>query len=255
MYTVSRVTPETAKAMHNNWSWIAILVVPQHWISQSTNTVMHSWQQSSRQSDASSQIWSCNQTNSTSYLRYHGIHLDRMLTYRHVETTALKHKKGLSVLKAMPRVLKKCLLFLLYPGVVAQCHWLGLTTMTQTNLLKLDWVQNKDMQVILETTKDIPTETMFHAIPPTNANLTESGAGQSILQSVEIPTAHSMKLWKIQMDADWGMASFGQVKQRTQYRKYASWRSSSKPTSEKGIQIEPASSWLWIWDTLARKTG
>ena len=38
----------------------------------------------------------------TSHLRYLGIHVDRMLTYRqHVETTALKYKKGLSVLKAM----------------------------------------------------------------------------------------------------------------------------------------------------------
>ena len=38
----------------------------------------------------------------TSHLRYLGIHFDRMLTCRkHVETTALKRKKGLSVLKAM----------------------------------------------------------------------------------------------------------------------------------------------------------
>ena len=38
----------------------------------------------------------------TSHLRYLWVHLDRMLAYRkHVETTALKCKKGLSVLKAM----------------------------------------------------------------------------------------------------------------------------------------------------------
>ena len=38
----------------------------------------------------------------TSHLRYLGIHFDRMLTYRkHVETIALKRKKGLSVLEAM----------------------------------------------------------------------------------------------------------------------------------------------------------
>ena len=38
----------------------------------------------------------------TSHLRYLGIHSNRMLTYsKHVETTALKCKKGLSVLKAM----------------------------------------------------------------------------------------------------------------------------------------------------------
>ena len=32
--------------------------------------------------------------------------------------------------------------------------------MTQTNLLKLDRVQNEATQVILETTKDTPIETM-----------------------------------------------------------------------------------------------
>ena len=38
----------------------------------------------------------------TSQLRYLGIHFDRLLTYRkHVETTAPKRKKGLSVLEAM----------------------------------------------------------------------------------------------------------------------------------------------------------
>ena len=38
----------------------------------------------------------------TSHLRYLGIHSDRMLTYsKHVETTALKCKKGPSVQKAM----------------------------------------------------------------------------------------------------------------------------------------------------------
>ena len=38
----------------------------------------------------------------TSHPRYLGIHVDRMLTYsKHVETTALKYKKYLSVLKAI----------------------------------------------------------------------------------------------------------------------------------------------------------
>ena len=43
------------------------------------------------------------------------------------------------------------------PGIV---YGLGLTTMSQTNLLKLDGVQNEAMRVILGTTKDTPTETM-----------------------------------------------------------------------------------------------
>ena len=52
----------------------------------------------------------------TSHLRYLGIHFDRMLTYRkHVETTALKCKKGLSVLKAMgAKGIAQCHLFLMY---------------------------------------------------------------------------------------------------------------------------------------------
>ena len=36
----------------------------------------------------------------------------------------------------------------------------GLTTMAQTNLLKLNRVRNEAMRVILGTTKDTPTETM-----------------------------------------------------------------------------------------------
>ena len=51
----------------------------------------------------------------------------------------------------------------------AQGHYgLGLTTMAQTNLLKLDRVQNKAMQVILRTTKDTPIETRWFMLdlPP-----------------------------------------------------------------------------------------
>ena len=39
-------------------------------------------------------------------------------------------------------------------------YGLGLTTMAQTNLLKLDRVQNEVMPVVLGTTTDTPTETM-----------------------------------------------------------------------------------------------
>ena len=53
--------------------------------------VAHFWQQSSRQTDVSSHIWWCEWT---SHMRYLGICFDRMLTYRHVETTALQCTKG-----------------------------------------------------------------------------------------------------------------------------------------------------------------
>ena len=80
-----------------------------------------------------------------------------------VETTALKCKKVLSVLKAtwLKRVLKNTILFLLYRNVMlcVTGYGLGLTLMTQTTRLKLDRVQNEPMRVILGTIKDTLTET------------------------------------------------------------------------------------------------
>ena len=100
----------------------------------------------------------------TGDLRYLGIHFHIMLTYRkHVETTALKCKKGLSVLKAVAaKGIEQCHLFLLYQSVVLSVidYGLGLTTMAQTNLLTLDRVQNEAMRVTLGTTKHTPIETM-----------------------------------------------------------------------------------------------
>ena len=90
--------------------------------------------------------------------------IDRMLTYRqHVETTALKRKKGLSVLKAMAaKGIEQRHLFLLYQSVVLRVidYGLGLTTMAQKNMLNLDRVQNEVMPVILRTTKGTPSETV-----------------------------------------------------------------------------------------------
>ena len=53
-------------------------------------------------------------------------------------------------------------LFLLYQSVMLSVidYGLGLTTMTQTNLLNLDRVQNEAMRVILGTTKETPIETI-----------------------------------------------------------------------------------------------
>ena len=82
-----------------------------------------------------------------------------------------KCKKGLSALKAMAvKGIEQRHLFLLYQSVVLSVsdYGLGLTTMAQTNLLKLDRVQNKAMQVILRTTKDTPIETRWFMLdlPP-----------------------------------------------------------------------------------------
>ena len=88
----------------------------------------------------------------TSHPRYIGIHSDRMLTYRkHVETTAQKCKKGLSVLKAMAANGIELHFFPLYQSVVLSNIDYGpglttMTTMTQTNRLKLDRVQREAMK-------------------------------------------------------------------------------------------------------------
>ena len=81
----------------------------------------------------------CGWTSKSSEI--HGIHCDRMLTCRkHEERTALKFKKCQSVLKAMAaKGIEQRHLFLLYQSVMSSVtdYRLGLTTMAQTNLLKL----------------------------------------------------------------------------------------------------------------------
>ena len=100
----------------------------------------------------------------TNQLRYLGVHFDRMLTFgRHVESTQLKCKKGMSVIKAMAvKGIEQRHLFRLYQGIVLSVidYGLGLTTMSQTNLQKLDRIQNEAMRVILGTTRDTPIEAM-----------------------------------------------------------------------------------------------
>ena len=87
-----------------------------------------------------------------------------MLTFSQpVETTALKCKKGVSVVKAMAaKGIEQRHLFLLSQNVVLRVidNGLGLTTTAQKNLPKQDRVQNDTLQVKLGTAKDTPTETM-----------------------------------------------------------------------------------------------
>ena len=91
-----------------------------------------------------------------------------MLTYKtQVESTKLRCKKGLSALKAMAsKGIEQRHLFLLYQSVILSVidYGLGLTTLSQSNLLKLDRVQNEAMRVILGTTKDTPIETMRYLL-------------------------------------------------------------------------------------------
>ena len=104
----------------------------------------------------------------TNSLRCLGIHFDAMLTYKmQVESTKLRCKTGLSALKAMAsKGIEQRHLFLLYQSVilsVTDCG-LGLTTLSQSNLLKLNRVQNEAMRVILGTTKDTPIKTMHYLL-------------------------------------------------------------------------------------------
>ena len=88
----------------------------------------------------------------TNSLRYLGIHFDRMLTYNtQVESTNLRYKKGLSALKAMAsKGIEQRHRFLQYQSVILSVidYGLGITTLSQSNLLKLDRVQNEAMGVI-----------------------------------------------------------------------------------------------------------
>ena len=136
------------------------------------------------------------------------------------------NRSGLSVLKTMAaKGIDQRHLLLLYQSVVLSVtdYRIGLTTMAQTNLLKLDRVQNEAMRDILGTTKDTLTETMrfmqdlppvqtrqkveqvklyctsvpskiptTHSTrPPTSANQTESGAGQIILHFSAVQNPHN----------------------------------------------------------------
>ena len=89
----------------------------------------------------------------TNSLKYLGIHFDRKLMYKtQVKSTKLRCKKGLSALKAMAsKGIEQRHLFLLYQSVILSVidYGLCLTTLSQSNLLKLDRVQNEAMRVIL----------------------------------------------------------------------------------------------------------
>ena len=121
-----------------------------------------------------------------------------MLTYRqHAETTALKCNKAPSVLKVVAVMgIKHHHLFLLYQSVVLSVtdYELDLTTMAQTNLLKLDSVQNKAMQVTLGTTKNTPTETMRFMLDSHQCKQDGKWSrSKHISVPWKIPTTHSTK--------------------------------------------------------------
>ena len=111
-----------------------------------------------------------------------------------METTALKYKKSLSVLNAMDaKGIEQRHLFLLYQNMVLSVivYGQGLTTMAQTNLLKLEKVQNEAMRVILGPTKDTPIETMRFMLDLPPMQTKQKVKHTSV--SSKIPTTHFMK--------------------------------------------------------------
>ena len=112
----------------------------------------------------------------------------RMHARTHARTPPHTHARAMAA-----KGIEQRHLFLLYQSVVLSliAYGLGLTTWAQTNLLKLDRVQNEAMRVILGTTKDKPTETMRFMLdlPPMQTR-------QKVEHTSEpekIPTVHSAR--------------------------------------------------------------
>ena len=136
---------------------------------QGASPVVHPQQQRSRTSNVSSLLqWKIKER--TNSLRYLGIQFDRMLTYKtQVESTKLRCRKGLSALKPMAsKGIEQRHLFLLYQSVILNVidYGRGLTTLSQSTLLKLDRVQSEALRVILGTTNDTPIEAMCYCNGP-----------------------------------------------------------------------------------------
>ena len=70
----------------------------------------------------------------------------------------------------------------------------GLTTMAQTNLLKLNRVQNEAMRVMLGTTKDTSIETMrFNLDLPPMQTRQKVEQAKAYVSAVENPAVHPTK--------------------------------------------------------------
>ena len=130
-------------------------------------------------------------------------------------TKGVGNHSGLSVLKAMAaKGIDQRHLLLLYQSVVLSVtdYGLGLTTVAQTNLLKLDRVQNEAMRDILGTTKDTLIETMRFMLdlpPMQTSQKVEQTKSYCTSVPSKIPTTHSTKPSKTQRNADWDGTSLG----------------------------------------------
>ena len=93
----------------------------------------------------------------TAFVQFAFVHLDNAsIQLTNALRTAFAHFASPPEGNGGAKDIEQRRLFLLYKGVVLSVidYGLGLPTMAQTNLLKLDRVQNEAMRVILGTTKD-----------------------------------------------------------------------------------------------------
>ena len=119
----------------------------------------------------------------------------------------------------------------MYQRVIASVidYGLGLTTLSKSNLLKLDRVQNKAMTVSLGSTKDTPlrpcaTDWTCH---PWKRDIRWIKS-QSISVRYRIPRIHSTMLSKKKRGVDWQEARHGWAKQNSPSSMFAASQSSSK---------------------------
>ena len=129
-------------------------------------------------------------------------------------------------------------LFLLYQSVILSIidYGLGLTTLSQSNLLKLGRVLNEAMGVILGTTKDTPIETMCYLLDlpsmETRHKVEQIKPYRNAIQNPKNPLHDAVKEEK-----GCRLASHGWVKQNNQSSMCAVSRSSSKEGTGKTVQL------------------
>ena len=106
--------------------------------------------------------------NRENKLRYLGITFDRSLSFKdHVETVVTRSQKGLNALKTMAAMdIEQRMLFTLYRYLILSVidYGLGLLTVSKSQLMKLERIQNEAMRVILGCTRDTPVVCMRHIL-------------------------------------------------------------------------------------------
>ena len=101
-------------------------------------------------------------------LRYLGIIFDRSLSGKdHISRVVQRSRKGLTALKTMAGAkMPQKVLAILYQALVVSVieYGLGLLTLSNAQLKRIDTIQNEGMRAILGCTKDTSTEAMRHLL-------------------------------------------------------------------------------------------